>query len=69
LEALTLVSFLLVFVRRKSKNEVRKSERYSTFVRNDPAFSPNGAREERAFVFDHEEPSTPRRAFAQLEGR
>lgn len=64
LEVLTLMSFLLIFVRLKSKKEVRKSERYSSFVQS--ATAEQGTFD--AFVPRDEEPSTPSRAYAQLEG-
>lgn len=51
-------------MRLKSKKEVRKSERYSTFVRS--AAAEQGTFD--AFVPRDEEPSTPNRAYAQLEG-
>ena len=65
LELLTVGSFLLIFVRMKSKKEVRKTEVYSTFVQPNSNMDPA----QRGFTEDYDEPSTPNRAFAQLDGQ
>jgi hypothetical protein len=61
LELLTIGSFLLIFIRRKSKTQVRNTERYSTFAQMEHSPTIKDA--------EYEEPSTPNRAFARLDGQ
>jgi hypothetical protein len=58
LEVLTIASFALVFIRRRSKEQLRRSEYYSTLMRNENP--PHG---------QFEDPTTPTKAYAQLEGK
>jgi hypothetical protein len=59
LEILTIASFLLIFVRRKSKREMRKSMRVSTSTTSE---------QERSFVSKEEEPESPRDVKVPLAG-
>lgn len=61
LEILTIGSFLLIFVRMKSKREMRKSMSVSTWTPNE---------QEKSFVKDDDvDLSTPTRAYGDLEGQ
>ena len=61
LEILTIGSFLLIFVRMKSKREMRKSMRVSTWTPNE---------QEKGSVRDDDvDLSTPTRAYGDLEGQ
>lgn len=61
-ELLTLTSFILIFIRRRSKKALRESRRYSTFLRSStgltdpsnrprylPPSTPRGDREEEGY--------------------
>jgi hypothetical protein len=60
LEILTLASFLLIFVRMKSKREMRKSMCVSTSTTNE---------QETRFVDEDEDVNSPTQAYADLEGQ
>jgi hypothetical protein len=53
----------MILVRRKSKTKVRKTERYSTFAKMDQNQQPG------INASEYDEPSTPNRAFARLDGQ
>jgi hypothetical protein len=60
LEILTLGSFLLIFVRMKSKREMRKSMQLSTSTASE---------QEARFVDGDEDQGSPTQAYADLEGQ
>jgi hypothetical protein len=59
LELLTIGSILMIFVRMKSKKDMRKSERYAALMRAPYGQGPHG----------YEEPSTPNMAYHELDSK